>query len=253
MAVASFEAGSAGRESSEARVNWSRVVVPAASAALGAALGADYERWYGLGPGGTQHNVLGWLEVTYLRSKKRETTSVTPYRAHIGEEFDGHWLPALAARVGPRPRIASHPIPQRQQSQPGDLRARVAVGEMFDAQIKGDVCYEASHFEKRNVALTLAAPSRAHSIARSTHGEMAHIHPSDGSMHMIFSPSDACAVLEAQWGERHSLAGVTRDLPLTYILIYAPRDLDEAAVTGQLLDAAVGYMTQSSPSQVRGK
>ena len=40
-----------------------------------------------------------------------------------------------------------------------------------------------------------------------THAEIGHMHPTDGSMHMILSPSDAKVVIESGWGELHGLAG----------------------------------------------
>ena len=72
-------------------------------------------------------------------------------------------------------------------------------------------------------------------------GEIAHIHPSDGSMHMTLSPSDAKTVIEAGWGELHPLAGLNEGLPATYIMIYSPRSTEENAVIERILKAAVEY------------
>ncbi len=60
-------------------------------------------------------------------------------------------------------------------------------------------------------------------------------------MHMILSPRDAVAVIEAGWGERHGLAGIALDLPVNYVLVYAPRGRTDLAVIGQLLEAAIRY------------
>jgi len=49
-------------------------------------------------------------------------------------------------------------------------------------------------------------------------------------MHMIFGPSDARTVIEKGWGERHPLSGVYPGLPVTYLMIYAPRDQEEVAM-----------------------
>jgi hypothetical protein len=72
-------------------------------------------------------------------------------------------------------------------------------------------------------------------------GEVARIHPFDGSMHMVCSPADAASVIEAGWGERHSPAGRGK-LPATYLMIYAPRSSAEATVIAQLLAASIGYV-----------
>ena len=123
------------------------------------------------------------------------------------------------------------------------MRARLSAA--FDARVAQDpgrLSYALSHFEKTNQAVTLQARLCRHTDARATHGEIAHIHPSDGSMHMVLSASDAAAVVERGWGERHGLAGVALGLPLTYTLIYAPRDEAEVRTDARILDAAVAYM-----------
>jgi len=101
--------------------------------------------------------------------------------------------------------------------------------------------YDLSFFERRNQAVFLREPARGHPDAKASQGEVAHVHPSDGSMHMIFSARDARMVIEAGWGECHPLAG-RLNLPDTYILVYPPRDEGEIAVTARLLEAAVGHM-----------
>src|SRR5262249_42462493 len=70
------------------------------------------------------------------------------------------------------------------------------------------------------------------------------IHPSDGSLHTVFSPPATAGVVNARWGQRHSLASLAR-LPLTDLMIYAPRNADELVVVRRLLDAAVSHMAQS--------
>jgi hypothetical protein len=40
--------------------------------------------------------------------------------------------------------------------------------------------------------------------------EIAHPHKIDGGMHLIMHPTDVRAVLESQWGGRHSLARADR-------------------------------------------
>jgi hypothetical protein len=95
--------------------------IATSAAALLAA--SDYRRWRSLGPGGAPPNLAGWTSVTALRALKRESVSPSPYDALRGVADDGRWLPPLAARSGPRPRIDPHPIPQRQIDQPGDKRA----------------------------------------------------------------------------------------------------------------------------------
>ncbi|MDQ0960706.1 hypothetical protein QFZ66_004584 [Streptomyces sp. B4I13] len=208
----------------------------------------DYERWRALGQGGIPHGAKGWLQVTYLRTRMRETKDPTVHLPFIGEAGDGRWLTQLPHRDGVRPRIGRYPVPHRQLDQPGSLRARVAVLDRFDARAAGSpgvLGYRLSAFERHNDAITLLDLDKAPAATRMAKGEVAHIHPGDGSMHMILSPSDAVTALEAGWAERHPLAGMYGE-PLTYLMVYAPRSPEEADVVGQLLDAAVGHATGAS-------
>jgi Family of unknown function (DUF5519) len=138
-------------------------------------------------------------------------------------------------------------VPHRQLDQLPGAEMKRKIVNLFDAAVERmeDVVeYQLSHFEKRHPAITLKSELPRHADATASRGEIAHIHPSDGSMHMIFGPADAVTVIERGWGESHPLAGVTMDLPATYLLIYPPRDREELAVTKLLLDAAIGHMAQ---------
>jgi hypothetical protein len=205
----------------------------------------DYRSWRRLGDGGVPADPIGYVMVTLLRIVKREPFSGRPYETMSGDFFDGAWLTALPPRRGMRPSIDPHPIPQRQVDQFGGDEIITQTQKVFDAVVAANdnLAYAPSGFETRHDAVTLVGSALNHDVARRTRGEIAHIHPSDGSMHMVFSPSDATEVLRAGWGERHGLAGLGR-LPLTYLMIYAPRDAGEISVVQRLLDAAVSYMNQ---------
>lgn len=221
-------------------------LVGAACAGLAVGLlgGRDYERWRALGPGGLPSTPRGWLTVTGLRLRARGTVDPGVFGPLLGSPGDDSRLGDLPPRRGLRPTVAPYPIPHRQTDQVGGPHARAAVLDRFDERAHGGaarVGYRTSAFEKHHDAVTALDLTDAPPLSRRAHGEIAHIHPSDGSMHMILGPSDATAVLSAGWGERHPLAGVLGDLPLTYLLVYSPRDLDEARVIGRVLDAAIGY------------
>jgi len=102
------------------------------------------------------------------------------------------------------------------------------------------VHYELSFFEKRNQAIFMSRAGGPGQDGLRSHGEIAHIHPADGSMHMIFSRRDAKAVIEGAWGELHPLAG-QMGLPDTYVMVYPPRNDGELAVTSRLLAAAIDH------------
>lgn len=73
-----------------------------------------------------------------------------------------------------------------------------------------------------------------------------HVHPSDGSMHMTLHPADANTVLEAEWGERHPLAGVFNDrlLPSGFIMLYAPQNDEEIEVVFRVIRAACWFVSE---------
>lgn len=226
----------------------SRLAAAAAVAATGAGAlvwgVSDYRRWRALGPGGLPANWRGWATTTRLRLRMRDPLAIAPLLSRIGEPGDRLHLADLPRRPGDRPRIAPHPVPHRQldgHASPALLASMQAVFEAAVAVNGERLTFARSWFEKRNTAVTARACGCAD--ARASHGEIAHIHPADGSMHMILGPSDARAVIEAGWGERHGLAGVALDLPLTYTMIYAPRNEGEVAAVGRILASAIAHMT----------
>lgn len=209
-------------------------------------IASDYKKWKELGKGGVPYNLYGWLQVTYYRLHKRNPFNTEIYEDRIGGKEDSVRLGNLPYRQGPRPRIGEHPVPHRQLDQLANPIVRQQLDKVFDRFVKENneaVHYTKSFFEKRNEAITLLTADNGVSLANETHGEVAHIHPSDGSMHMVFSPSDAKQVIEKGWGERHSLSGSpTLNIPDTYLLIYTPRNEEELEVINQLLHAAVQHM-----------
>lgn len=220
-----------------------------ALAVLGAAAWVvkDYREWKALGKGGVPYNFYGWLMVTRFRFEARETLGTAQYGDRIGGADDSVRLPVLPARAGPRPRMGKHPVPHRQLDQkPDDPQARKLLDQVFDRFVESNgtyVRYAKSFFEKRNDAVTLVDLARSRPLSRLSQGEVAHIHPGDGSMHMIFSPSDAKQIIDKGWGERHPLCGVPRhNIADTYLMIYTPRDAAEVAVVKTLLRAAVEHM-----------
>jgi hypothetical protein len=220
---------------------------------VGAATVRDYRRWRSLGEGGVPPNAIGYVVVSLLRLVKREPLSTKPYDAMKSDPYNQTWISGLPTRQGTRPSIDPHPIPQRQVDQHGASDVTAQTQKLFDRTVAAHsrLKYARSGFETRHDAVTLVAPDEGHAIAQRTRGEIAHIHPIDGSMHMVFSPRDAAQVLSAGWGERHALAGLAR-LPLTYLMVYAPRDDNEVAVMGRLLDASVSYMSQTQPLRQHG-
>jgi Family of unknown function (DUF5519) len=206
----------------------------------------DYRKWRARGPGNLPDNFGGWVTATWMRIRKRDPIDTGRFTKLIATFGDRSFLHDLPEREGTRPAMAVYPVPHRQLDQIPGEEMKQKVGEIFHDLVsrRSDlVHYQLSFFEKRNQAVFLRQPGSGHAQARTSHGEIAHIHPSDGSMHMIFSPSDARKIIQAGWGEGHPLAGVLLGLPDTYLLIYPPRNEYELEVTHRLLNAAVDYMS----------
>ncbi len=220
---------------------------------LGAAAGAviwakkDYKAWRDLGPGGLPSDWKGWLRMTQLRMQMDNPLKPRALYKVVSEMPQETTLGNLPERDGPRPKVAPHPVPHRQLEQKIAENMRGRLQSVFDEAQRDredNVFYRNSYFEKHTPALTLKAIRPDQSDACKSCGEIAHIHPSDGSMHMILSPTDASLVLKKGWGETHGLAGKALGLPASYMLIYAPRDEEDLKVISQILDASLNYMTR---------
>lgn len=158
-------------------------------------------------------------------------------------------LKNLPPRTGQRATVAPFAIPHRQIDQHNTEAFRQRQKAILDEVVKQhatDVKFQTSFFETHNQAVFLKLPTNGNSLAvPDTHGEVGHIHPTDGSMHFSLSPSDTVEVLAKGWGELHGLAGQVyapgRRLPATYTIIYSPRTDSELAVAQQIIDAAIRF------------
>lgn len=205
----------------------------------------DYKAWVALGVGGLPHTIEGFRTVQAMNARMGNPLDVSRIAPLIGTPLDKSFLKKLPLRVGIKPMIAPYAIPHRQTDQHNDTLVRAVQTRIFDAQIASNpklLHYQTSGFERNNKAIFLKDTLQANAaMIKSVHGEVGHIHPSDGSMHITYlSPSDAKKVIESGWGEFHGLAGDGR-LTNTYMMLYAPRDEKELLITKQILEAAIKY------------
>ena len=186
----------------------------------------DYRQWRALGPGGVPSTPAGWLVVTGMRLRARDPyasrrSPSSPASSALGE---------LAERPGPRPRVAPHPVPHRvvtQHAGPDRVSRLQAILEtMAERDDELQMC--TSGWEKHHQALW-----------RRKGTEIGHVHPRDGSMHVVLATDDAAVVVARGWGEFHPLAGVMLDLPEGYVLLYPPQDDEQIGHLTTILDSAV--------------
>ena len=93
--------------------------------------------------------------------------------------------------------------------------------------------------------------SSNHACCARAPREFFHVHATkDGSSHAVLSPTDTALVIERGWGERHGLSGRALGFPLTYIMVYAPRDEGEVAIVCRIAKAAAQYALEGTPVAV---
>jgi len=201
----------------------------------------DYTSFIALGPGGTPATIGGYLRVkllSFFALRNPYEPGPTP-KSLLGT--GGH-LRKLPRRNGTRP-VTKGIAPHRQMTQ----RASQQHYNLLESKINRmgheteRLVIDTSCFEKHSTGLFSRIPSR-----RTCRGEICHAHPSDGSMHMTLHPEDAKIVLEAGWGERHPLARggwFERFVPAGFMMIYAPRSLEDVEVLMEIVEAAAWYVS----------
>ncbi|KAF2276109.1 uncharacterized protein EI97DRAFT_398768 [Westerdykella ornata] len=204
----------------------------------------DYLLFLSLGPGGTPSTPLGYLKIKLLSLiSLRDPLRPLPIPPHFRPQ-KGYLTPtSLPKRHGPRPVIRGI-APQRQKtdiSPPHIYQAFVHELQLLAADPENLLVERTSCFEKHSSGLFSTAP-----ITRTCGGEVCHVHPSDGSLHLTLHPADARILIEAGRGERHPLAKggwFRRFVPKEFVLVYAPRDAEEVRVVREVVAASVWWVS----------
>lgn len=206
----------------------------------------DYLRWVALGIGGLPHTLAGYRTVKRIGLQMKNPLDISRVTGDIGRPGDIKTLVNLPKRKGTKPTIAPFAVPHRQTDQHNDTLVRNQQKKIFDAQVADKtfgLVYKTSYLERNNAGIFLRDSAAGNpTVVAISHAEVGHIHPSDGSMHIILSASDTKEVIEKGWGELHGLAGEGRAAK-TYMMIYAPRNEMELEITKKILLAAVKYAT----------
>lgn len=162
----------------------------------------------------------------------------------VSNESKWSRLVDLPQRNRPRP-LTKGIAPHRQIDQrPGkETFLKLAAGiEQMACGNNQDLAIGTSCFEKHGTGLFSKAPT-----TKTCRGEIVHLHGLDGSMHLTLHPSDAKIVIDAGWGERHPLAGVFKrrflpQLPVGFIMLYAPQHDDEIEIVLRVVSAAASFV-----------
>ncbi len=114
-------------------------------------------------------------------------------------------------RAGDRPRTTpTNPHTQLTQNAPADLQERTFA----HARAMADVVVGPSRVSVPGArAFHLPASTVTRRDAFLIEREFAHLHPtSDGSLHLVLSPTVIDQVIANGWAERHPLAGQAKDM-----------------------------------------
>jgi hypothetical protein len=226
----------------------------------------SYQTYLAVGPGGMPYNIFGWMlqGITQLVARHdvrdHRPFSDPKFRASLGEHGAKSFLSRynLPERTGDRPVVPGFVAPQRQMSDRGprnaEMRDRLMAYQEKIAQANPLLVFvdisrlEGTGSPSDHAALWFAVHrDRAFPpYLKKTKGEFAHVHP-EATMHVTLSLPDAEEVVKKGWGERHPLSGVRGFWPITYVMLYAPRDDSELEICKKIVDASVRFVCCGGP------
>ncbi|KAK7967227.1 uncharacterized protein PG986_001504 [Apiospora aurea] len=109
-----------------------------------------------------------------------------------------------------RPRLSHFVAPQRQLEGCATAAMKRDMNSFLDAlaAANGETLRRGlSRLEGTVPAVQATEGKAAAAVTKETRGEILHVHPADGSTHMVLSLADSRRVIETGWGERHRLSG----------------------------------------------
>ena len=213
----------------------------------------DFIAWKSCGTGGTPPTWPGYWRMTKIRVHRmllfgRDKLTDASVLSTDGPRYLS--AAAIGVRKGSRPAMVSRTMPQRQVPyRRGTVDAGVA--ERVDTMMANFVYdYRAllDLYPSRTEGGSTDAIYGKETLTNLNHTvksdkqiqfEIAHAHPSDGSLHVWLSQTDAKTVLENGWGLRFPLAFVDKG----WTMIYAPRTMDEANVVQKIVKAGISWVT----------
>ncbi|KAF2766057.1 hypothetical protein EJ03DRAFT_377294 [Teratosphaeria nubilosa] len=231
----------------------------------------DYHRWRAMGDGGPPPNVFGYLInvlVSATLAKSAASTrdlkvyddperNIRGWRSSSEEDrrsaLKSYLADTLPQRRGVRAKALAYCVPQRekfasewQSPKVKEVRAYMSSWQNLKIRNATRTSVGTSPNERHGEALLLPAGQKIPLSGRV--GEIAHIHHTDLSGHVVLSLADAKDAVAKGWGERHRLSGVV--LPLGYTMLYSPRTVDEVEMYERIIQAGVDYMTSLGKVEV---
>lgn len=210
----------------------------------------DYSAFVALGPSGLPNTFSGWYTQLKMRRRARSDTTVpAPYDLdealkvagpHASSSYLGER--PTTRRAGSRPKIPNFAAPQRQLTAVASESVKAQMTGFLQSLVEANgsvLQMELSMLEGPVPAVQLKKGVDAPDWLKHTRREMIHVHPPDGSTHVLLSLADSKTLIAQGWAERHRLSGVM--VPWGYTLVYAPRDQAEYKVWQGIVLAAARY------------
>ncbi|EXJ60577.1 hypothetical protein A1O7_04730 [Cladophialophora yegresii CBS 114405] len=210
----------------------------------------DFYAWKTFGTGGTPPTWAGYWRMTKIRINRmllfgKDDLSDSSPLSSAGPKY----LDTLPIREGPKPSIMSRTMPQRQVPykrdvvEPG-LEERVkSMMATFAAKHPSILDLRPSKTEGGSTDAIYAKPALETLNDRARNNKMlgteiAHAHPSDGSLHVWLSEADAKTVVDKGWGMRFPLKFIDKG----WAMVYAPRTMAEADVVEKIVKAGIAWI-----------
>ena len=234
---------------SSSNVNYAVAAAAVVSAAAITVAYRDYRTYLSFGPHGLPDTFWGWYTQLKLRRLARnDVMGPPPYdldevlKDSGAHATSGFLSKSLQPREGSRPTVPGFAAPQRQTTAIASETMKKRMFAFLDDLVRANEATlqsELSVLEGPVPALQLRAGVDKPEWLKRTRGEMVHVHPPDGSTHLMLSLADSQRVIEQGWGLRHKLSGTI--VPWNYTLMYAPRNETEFATWKGVVQAAVSY------------
>lgn len=155
----------------------------------------------------------------------------------------------LIIREGQPPKTVSRTLPQRQVSEPLAVAISARLHDIprtYAAKYPGLLTLDSSITEGHT---TDAIYARANLASRKDGAqdrilgdEIAHVHPSENSLHVWLTEADCKTVVAAGWGERFPLASLGM-VDQGWTFIYAPRTMQHVDVIEDIVKAGIQNVT----------
>ncbi len=229
--------------------------VTASAVALTLSLGwvlKDFYDWKSFGTGGTPPTWAGYWRMTKIRVNrallfgKDNLSDPSPLSSAGPKHLDANAIPA---RKEPRPGTMARTMPQRQipfKAGTVDPGVEDRVKDMmatFAAKHSSVLDHRPSKTEGGSTDAIYAKPTLDTLNDRAKNNKMlgteiAHAHPSDGSLHVWLSEADAKTVVEKGWGLRFPLGFIDKG----WAMVYAPRTMAEVDVVERIVKAGIAWI-----------